>query len=56
MCIVPSWSDRFLDSIAVNMLDCRRAGAEQKATARNKDFKHLYYNAGADINNQVRQF
>ena len=31
-CIVPRWLDRFLDLIGVNVLDCRRAGAEQNPT------------------------
>ena len=32
ICIVPRWLDRFLDLIGVNVLDCRRAGAEQNPT------------------------
>jgi len=32
VCIVPRWLDRFLDLIGVNVLDCRRAGAEQNPT------------------------
>ena len=31
-CVVPRWLDRFLDLIGVNVLDCRRAGAEQNPT------------------------
>ena len=31
-CIVPRGLDRFLDLIGVNVLDCRRAGAEQNPT------------------------
>ena len=30
LCIVPRWLDSIFDLIGVKVLDCRRAGAEQK--------------------------